>query len=101
MNPVVIALATKRLTQLVVEDDITTPLRRAVDNWSSGEPEGSFKERISYLVSCEACVSVWAAGAVLLAGLTAPGRAANKVLAGSQSALFASAVMDRLKGWNN
>lgn len=101
MNPIVLALAIKRLTQLVVEDDITSPLRKAVDDWSEGEPEGSLKERISYLVSCEACVSIWAAGAVLAAGLTPPGRAANKVLAGSQAALFASAVMDKLRGWSN
>lgn len=50
-------MAVDRLVQLVVDDEITRPVREWVDKkW----PES----KISYLVNCKACVSVWAGLAV-------------------------------------
>lgn len=48
--------ATWRLTRLVVEDEITRPLREAVSRrWPDSKAE--------YLVNCPYCVSVWAGAA--------------------------------------
>lgn len=67
-------LAVDRITRLVVEDEITRPIRDWVNNrW----PES----KVSYLVNCKACVSVWAGLVVysgkiprpLLSGLAASG----------------------------
>lgn len=50
-------LAADRITQLVVEDEITRPIREAV--------ERRFPDsKLAYLVACKACVSVWAGLAV-------------------------------------
>lgn len=52
-------LATWRLTELVVEDEVTRPFREAVTKrWPDS--------RAAYLVQCPRCVSVWAAAAVLI-----------------------------------
>lgn len=50
-------LATKRVTRLVVEDEITRPVRVWVEEHN--EPMG-------YLVRCPACISFWAALLVLV-----------------------------------
>lgn len=51
------AAATWRLTKLVTEDEITRPVREAIDaRWPGSQ--------VSYLVNCPACVSVWAGLAV-------------------------------------
>lgn len=90
-------LAARRLTQLVVEDEITRPLRDAVGRWGDRHPEGSLPDRLAYLVSCSACTSVWAAAGVLAAARFRAGRAAAQVLALSAAALAAQAVVDRLE----
>lgn len=50
-------LATERITRLIVEDEITRPLREAITTQFPNS-------KLTYLVSCKACVSVWAALAV-------------------------------------
>lgn len=50
---VVLVLATARLTRLVCKDDITTPVRLAIDKKLG---ENSF---ISRLIWCHWCVAVW------------------------------------------
>lgn len=50
--------ATSRLTKLVVEDEITRELREAVESRTGSE------SKLTYLVNCPYCVSVWA-GAVV------------------------------------
>lgn len=46
-------MAVDRIAQLVVEDEITRPIREAVERkWPDS--------KLSYLVGCKACVSVWA-----------------------------------------
>lgn len=53
------SLAAKRLVRLITEDKITEDLRIAMfERWP---PEDN---RLSYLVSCESCLSVWAAAFV-------------------------------------
>lgn len=91
-----LALATQRLTQLVVEDEITTPIRRKVSEWARGAEEFSFKERVDFALNCHACASVYAGAAVLLADRTAVGRMLVRVLALSQSSLYGKAAVERL-----
>lgn len=52
MKFLVAMLATARLTRLIVEDDITLPLRDAAHN---------YHPKLGQLVSCRSCTSVWAA----------------------------------------
>lgn len=53
------ALAVWRLTELIVEDQVSRPFRDAIANRWPGTP-------LAYLVTCKRCVSVWAAAVVLL-----------------------------------
>jgi hypothetical protein len=50
-------LATRRLVRLIVEDEVTHPLRVKASK---------IHPAVEYLVSCQACSSVWAAAAVTL-----------------------------------
>jgi Protein of unknown function (DUF1360) len=97
VNPVVVVLATKRLTQLIVEDELTRPVREAIDHWAKGAAEFSFRDRVATLAMCPACMSVWAGGAILLAGRHPVGRALSGVLAASGAALLLEAIVGRLE----
>jgi len=97
MNPVVIALATQRLTQLVTEDTLTEPVRRRINNWAYGAPEFSLRERVAVLTSCDACMSVWAAAAVLVASHSRVTRPLVGILAASGAALIVRGVRDKLE----
>lgn len=68
IDDIVDALATHRLTKLVIDDYITEPLREKVYE-KFGEPDES---KISYLVGCPWCVSWWAGVAVVTARTVAP-----------------------------
>lgn len=63
------ALAVYRLTRLVVEDEVTRPVREAV---VLNSPES----RLAYLIGCPWCVSMWAAAAWAGLTLAAPAVAA-------------------------
>jgi hypothetical protein len=93
----VLVLATQRLTQLVVEDDITRPLRIAVSRWAKGHEEFSFRERVDFALNCGACASVYAGAAVLLADRSRAGRVLLRVLAASGAALATKAVIEKLE----
>lgn len=97
MNPFVILLATRRLTQLVVEDKITEPIRDRVGEWGDRYPETSIQNRLSYLVGCSACTSVWAATAVLVASRWPAGRWLMRILAASGAALALQAAVEKLE----
>lgn len=84
-------LAARRLTQLITEDEITKPLREAILQWGERHKEGSWQDRLAYLVSCPACTSVWAAGVILVASRTPYARHLVKVLAVSQATLAVDA----------
>jgi hypothetical protein len=96
MNPVTVALAVARLTQLIVEDEITRPARQAINRWAVDAPEFSLRERIATAVGCGACSSVYAAAAVLIATRVPVLRPLVRVLAASQAALALRAATDRL-----
>jgi hypothetical protein len=111
---VVLGLATARLTQLVVEDEITESARMAVSALAeppnrpvvknggvhyeaAGDPH-PFWDKIDTAINCYACTSVWAAGGVILASSTGRvGRFLTHVLALSQAALAAQAVIGRIE----
>ena len=74
------ALATARITRLVVEDEITEPLRdKVMGQWPDS--------KVAYLVGCRICVSVWAGGVVVVAGRSRLGRAVLRMLALSEVAI--------------
>lgn len=92
-----LVLATQRLTQLVVEDDITKPLRIAVSNWAAGAEDFSFRERVDFALNCGACASIYAGAAVLLASRFPAGRALVRVLSASAAALAIKSAVERLE----
>lgn len=96
MNPVILALATQRLTQLIVKDEVTRPVREAIEDWANGASEFSFKDRVAVLTSCPACMSVWSGFAILAASRVRGGRWAIAGLAASGGALLVQAVISRL-----
>ena len=97
MNPVVTVLATKRLTQLIVEDELTAPWRDRIVAWSDQHRQGSWQDRLGYLVTCPACSSVWVGAVVLLADRHPVGRVLARVLAASGAALLLEAIIGRLE----
>ena len=87
------ALATYRLTRLVVEDEVTRPVRERV--WATRPPHES---RLGYLLTCPYCTSVWVGLGVTLARRFAP-RAWS--LAASTMALsgVVTIIEDRRQSW--
>lgn len=59
LTPFIKALATWRLTSLIVDDEVSRPLRELVARRWPGS-------KAAYLATCPRCVSVWAAAMVLL-----------------------------------
>lgn len=89
---IVDTLATVRLTRLVIDDNITEPLRdRAMQALiRTGEERPELKpvtDKLEYFLTCPWCVSVYSAAAILLLRKFAP-ETADIV----NSALAASAV---------
>lgn len=84
------ALATARLTRLVLRDEITAPVRRPVVEWAltSRAPYGVgppfAHPRLAYLLGCDWCVSIWAASVVVAVYRWPFGRALVRVLAASE-----------------
>ncbi len=86
-NPVdlaIQALAAYRLTRLVIVDEIPEPLRDTVVQ-RFGAPQDS---KLSYLVHCPHCVSMYASAGIVMADMMVP-RLARPVL----RALALSAVV--------
>lgn len=88
------ALATRRLTQLVVEDEITRPVRDIVTRWADRHREGTLPDRLGYLVDCPACASVWCGAAIMLMRRHRVGRWVVGLLALSGASLIIQAVTD-------
>jgi hypothetical protein len=65
LDLVVDALATSRLTRLVVDDELTEPIREYI--WKNHSPEDT---KLGYFVTCPFCVSIWAGGVVALISAT-------------------------------
>jgi Protein of unknown function (DUF1360) len=74
------ALATFRLTRLLVEDEITSPIRKAV--WKRYDPSDS---KLGYLFTCPWCVSIWVGAGIVAARYAAPAQwePVARVFAGS------------------
>lgn len=63
------ALAVKRLTRLVVEDQITAPIRELI--WKKfGGPETG--KGIGYMITCPHCCSIWISAGVTAARIMIP-----------------------------
>lgn len=61
------AAACFRLTRLIVDDQVTQPLRDRI--WQQHPPE---RGGVGFLISCPYCTSVWAAAVVVVARRAAP-----------------------------
>ena len=106
----ILGMAAARLTQLVVDDEITEPIRDRIQRLSvkgaeaGTGPLGSnlliahpFWDKVDTAVNCHACSSVWAGGGVLAAEQAGPvGRFLVRTLALSQAALAVKAVIERI-----
>lgn len=65
------ALATHRLTKLVIDDYITADIRdKAFEQLS--KLKKPYARKIEYLLTCPWCVSIWAAGFLILLSKVAP-----------------------------
>jgi len=94
MNALVRTLAAARLTTLVVDDEITKPVRAAIQQRAQ---DSAAWDTVDTGVNCHACASVWAAGGILVAEQGGPvGRFLVKVLALSQTVLVAQDVIERI-----
>lgn len=89
-------LAIARLTMLITDDEVSAPLRDAAIRLDD-RFHNAFTDKLLYFVTCRRCVSVWAAAAVLLADRVPGGRFAVQALAGSQAALIALALNERIE----
>lgn len=83
-------LATYRLSRLVVEDEITEPLREKI--WKKHPPT----TRLGYLITCYWCSSIYAASALEISRIIAPKttQRVETVLALSAVAGIVAARMD-------
>jgi hypothetical protein len=96
MKALILALASARLTQLVVDDEIAEPMRKKLDKAVMDDPNYGPLDVLAEIVNCHACTSVWAGAGVLVAEQTGVGRFLVRVLALSQAALAVKAVIERI-----
>jgi hypothetical protein len=84
-------LATYRLSRLIVEDEITSPIRDKV--WKTHPPHSS---KVGYLLTCYWCSSIYAASALEISRIIAPKttQKVETVLALSAVAGIVAARMD-------
>lgn len=68
LEDIVDALATHRLTKLVIDDKITEDLREKVYD-KYGQPD---EHKVSYFITCPWCVSTWVGIGVVAARTIAP-----------------------------
>lgn len=80
------SLATYRLTKLVIDDEITADLRdKAFEELD--KLDNKFSAKLTYLLTCPWCVSIWAAGFLILLRKFAPNLAqALEILLASSAA---------------
>lgn len=97
MKALILALATARLTQLVVDDEITRALRNRLEAAVKADSSYTWKDVLDEIVNCHACTSVWAGAGILAAERLGPvGRFLARTLALSQAALLAKSVIERI-----
>ncbi len=63
----ILALASYRLARLMVEDEITAPVRERI--WKRYPPETT---KVGYLFTCYWCSGIWSASALQLSRIIAP-----------------------------
>lgn len=111
LDAVILGLAAARLTQLVVDDEITEPVRVEIQQRVhrgrpakiGAGPLGSNLidphpgwDAVDTIVNCHACMSVWAGAGALAAEQTGVGRFLVRVLALSQAALAVKSLIERI-----
>jgi len=66
------ALATYRLTKLVIDDELLSELRQAAFDALYQLPDSKLKFKLLYLLDCPWCVSMWAALSLFVLHKTSP-----------------------------
>lgn len=69
---VITSLATYRLTKLVIDDEILREPREVVLSRLYAS-DSALAQKAAYLLTCPWCVSIWAAGGLLLLKVVSPG----------------------------
>ena len=83
MIMLVLFLATRRLTSLIVDDTIFNKYREQI--WKNHSPNESL---IGYLLTCRRCSSIWAAGMTLLLTRYSSGKLILDILALSEATIL-------------
>lgn len=100
MKSLILSLATARLTQLVVDDAITEPVRDDIEARATLIDDDRLTIQpwavLHDIVNCHACTSVWAGAGILVAEQIPLGRFLVRVLALSQAALAVKSVIERI-----
>ncbi|AKJ72546.1 hypothetical protein PP301_gp008 [Gordonia phage GMA2] len=83
----VMALAAHRITTLIIEDEISSPIRdRVLDSTDN--------YMVRYLLTCHKCMSVWSAFVVILLGHGSLGRVLLNTMALSEAAILIQHALD-------
>lgn len=90
MRYIVLALATRRLTHLIVNDEITRPAREKLL-----DSEANYW--IQYVFSCTRCMSIWSGLVVLLLSKTRLTRMVASVLALSEASIMVDEIIETQK----
>lgn len=91
INMLVSLLVTRRITSLIVDDEITSDIRDAwLARWNADTT------KLGYLVTCRKCSSVWAGAATLLL-LSLTKYRLVRVIVGALALSEASITIDKLQ----
>lgn len=91
LTPITALLTARRITSLIVDDEITDDLRSAwLNRWNSDTT------KLGYLVTCRKCSSVWAALTTLLL-LSLTKYKVIQLIVGSLAISEASIIIDKLQ----
>jgi hypothetical protein len=89
-----LGLSTYRLTKLVIDDEILKEPRQAILSrlYASGNPAAA---KAAYLLTCPWCVSIWAAGGLLLLKKLSPD-AADAIELGLSASAVTGVLAERV-----
>lgn len=93
MTPAIMVLAIMRLTTLITDDEITRPLRDLFKRKAFAGSRAA--DWVDAGINCPRCVSVWAAGGVIIASRVRLGAFLVNVLAGSQVTIVALGLLEK------
>ena len=82
--------AAHRLTNLIIDDEITRPIREKIMDKTANY-------WVIYLLTCPKCMSIWSAGAIIVLSRSSLGRGLLNTLAISDAVILAETLLEKLK----